>query len=84
MGKEGPDSVVPVVIPALASTLDKSVKADLADRLIGHFAQLETCATIWTGLQTSGRTNNWSLSPSRKALTRIYLLPLSHYGSSRP
>ena len=28
LAKEGPDSVVPVVIPALAPTLDKSLKSD--------------------------------------------------------
>ena len=40
LAKEGPDSVAPVVIPALAPPLD---------------VQLEPCATTWTGLQTSGR-----------------------------
>ena len=28
LAKEGPDSVAPVVIPALAPTLDKSLKSD--------------------------------------------------------
>ena len=48
-------------------------------RLIGPCAQLEPCATIWTGPQTLGRTKNLSLSPSRKSLTQIYLLPLSSW-----
>ena len=28
------------------------------------------------------RTKNWSFSPSRKAFTETFLLPLSHHGSS--
>ena len=68
LAKEGPDSVAPVVIPVLAPTLDKSLKS--------------TCATIWTGHQTSGRTRSWSLSPLRKVLTRTTHLPLSPHGST--
>ena len=39
LAKEGPDSVVPVVIPALAPTLDRSLKSDRSLRS-------EHCATI--------------------------------------
>ena len=49
LAKEGPDSVAPVVIPALAPSLDRSLK------VTGPYVQLEPCATTWTGLQTSGR-----------------------------
>ena len=45
LAKEGPDSVAPVVIPALAPTLDKSLKSDRS-------LWSEHCATIWTGPQT--------------------------------
>ena len=48
LAKEGPESVAPVVIPALAPTLDRSLKSDRS-------LWLEPYATIWTGLQTSGR-----------------------------
>ena len=41
--KEGPDSVATVVFPALAPTLDKSLKADRS--------QSEPCTTIWIGPQ---------------------------------
>ena len=77
LAKEGPDSVAPVVIPALAPTLDKSSKADRS------LCRLEPCATTWIGLQTSGRTRSWSLSPLTKTSTEISHLPLSLHVSSR-
>ena len=43
----------------------------------------ELCATIWTGPQILGRIRSWSLSPSRKALTRTSHLPLYPHGSSK-
>ena len=52
LAKEGPESVAPVVIPALAPTLDRSTS------LTEPFVQLEPCATIWTRLQTLGRAKN--------------------------
>ena len=52
-------------------------------RFIGRYVQSEPCATIWTQPQTSGRTRGWSLSPSRRALTKTSDLPLSPHGSSR-
>ena len=70
--KEGPDSV----IPALAPTVDRSLKTDRS-------LCPELCATIWTGPQTSGRIRSWSLSPLRKALTKTSQLPLSPHGSNR-
>ena len=51
LAKEGPDSVAPVVIPALAPTLDKSLKDDRS---------IEPYATIWIGPQSLGRSKNWS------------------------
>ena len=44
LAKEGPDNVAPMVIPALAPTLDKSLRS-----------HRYLCATILTGLQISGR-----------------------------
>ena len=73
VAKEGPASVAPVEIPALTPTLDKLLKGDRS----------EECVTTWTGPQTSGRTRSWSLSPSRKASTKISHLSLSPLGSSR-
>ena len=76
LAKEGPDSVAPVVIPALAPTLDRSLKS-------GPYVRSEHYATIWTGPQTSGRIRSWSLSPSRKVSTKTSHLPLSPHGSNR-
>ena len=77
LAKEGADSVAPVVIPARPPLWINH------SRLIGHYAQLEPCATIQTGPWTSGKTKKWSLSPSRKVWTMIYFLSLSHHRSSR-
>ena len=51
--------------------------------LTGPSVQLERCATIWTGLQTSGRVRSWSLSPLRRVLTETSPLPLSPHGSNK-
>ena len=75
LAKEGPDSVALVVIPALAPTLDKSLKGDRSlcpVRALRYYLD-----------RTSGRTKSWSLSPSRKASTRTSLLPPSPHGSNR-
>ena len=76
LAKEGPESVAPVVIPALAHSLDPS-------SLTGLFVRSEPCATIWTGHQTSDRVKNWSLSPSRKVSTRTSPLLPSPHGSNK-
>ena len=68
LAKVDADSVAPVVIPALAPTLDMSLCPVRALRFY-----LDT---------TSGRTGSWSLSPSRKALGKISPLPLSPHGSA--
>ena len=55
LAKEGPDSVAPVVIPALVTTLDKSLKGDRSlcpVRALRYYLD-----------RTSGRTKSWSLSP---------------------
>ena len=75
LAKEGPDSVAPVVIPALAPSQDRSLE--------GPYVQLEPCATTWTGLQILGGIRSWSLSPSRKVLTKTSHLPPSPHGSNR-
>ena len=69
LAKEGPDSVAPVVIPALAPTLDKSLKSDRSlcpVRVLRYYLD-----------RTSGRTKSWSSSPSRRVSTRTSLLPPS-------
>ena len=78
MTKDGQDSVVPVVIAALAPILAKLLKDDRSLCPV-----IELGATIWAGLQTSGRIKNCSLSPLRNVSTKIYHLPLSHHESSR-
>ena len=58
LAKEGPDSVAPVVILALAPTLDRSLKSDRSlcqVRALRYYLD-----------RTSGRIRSWSLSPSRK------------------
>ena len=75
LAKEGPNSVAPVVIPALAPTLDKSLK--------GPCVQSEPFAITWTGPQILGRARSWSLSPSRKVLIKTSHLPPSPHGSNK-
>ena len=53
LAKEGPDSAAPVVIPALAPSLDRSLKGARSLCPV-----IEPCTTTWTGLQTSGRIRN--------------------------
>ena len=63
LAKEGPDSVAPVVIPALAPTLDRSLKSDRSlcpVRALRYYLD-----------RTSGRIRSWFLSPSRKVSTDI-------------
>ena len=67
LAKEGPDSVAAVVIPALAPTLDRSLKGDRS-----------LCP-----VRALRRTRSWSLSLSRKVLTKTSHLPPSPHGSSR-
>ena len=49
LAKERPDSVAPVVIPALAPTLDKSLKSDRS------LCPVRALRYYWIGPQTSGR-----------------------------
>ena len=64
-GQEGPDSVAPVVITALAPLLWIGPSS-----LTGPSFRVEHCATIWTGPRTSSRIKRWFLSPLRKVLTK--------------
>ena len=75
LAKEGRDSVAPVVIPALAPTLDRSLKSDRSLCLVR--------ALRYYLDKTSGRIKSWSLAPSRKVLTRISRLPPSPHGSNK-
>ena len=77
LAKEGPDSVVPVIIPALAPALDKLLKGDRS------FCPVRALRYYLVGPQILGRTRSLSLSPSRKVLIRTSHLPPSPYGSSR-
>ena len=52
LAKEGPESVAPVVIPALPLLWITH------SRVTGHYVQLEPYATIWTGPPISGRTKS--------------------------
>ena len=52
-------------------------------RVTGPYVQLGPCATTRTGLQTLGRIRSWSLSPSRRVLTRTSPMPPSPLGSNR-
>ena len=73
LAKEGPDSVAPVVIPALAPTLSlKSDRSLCPVRALRHYLD-----------RTSGRIRSWSLSPSRKVSTKTSHLPPSPHGSNR-
>ena len=68
LAKEGPDNVV---IPALAPTLDKSLKSD---RFLCPVRALRYYLD-----RTSGRIRSWFLSPSRKVSTKTpHLLPSPH------
>ena len=75
LAKEGPESVAPVVIPALAPTLDRSLKSDRSlcpVRALRYYLD-----------RTSDRVKNWSLSPSRKVSTRTSPLLPSPHGSNK-
>ena len=71
MAKEGPDSVAPVIIPALAPTLDRSLKSDKS-----------LCALRYYLDSTSDIRQNKELflSPSIKVLIKTSHLPLSPHG----
>ena len=74
LAKEGPDSVAPGVITAMAPTLDRYLKSDRSlcpVRALRYYLD-----------RTSGRIR-WFLSPLRKVLTKTSHLPLSPLGSSR-
>ena len=76
--KEGPDSVAPGVITALAPTLDRSLKSDRSlcpVRALRHY--LDRTSDL------RGKIRRWFLSPLRKVSTKTSHLPLSPLGSSR-
>ena len=77
LAKEGLESVAPVVIPALAPTLDRSLKSDRSLCLIRALRYyLDRTSDIRQDKQLV-------LSPSRQASTKTSHLPLSPHGSSR-
>ena len=71
LAKEGPDSVAPVVIPALAPTLNKSDRSLCLVRALGYY--------LYT---TSDLGQNRKLV-LRKVLTKTSHLPLSPHGSNK-
>ena len=77
LAKEGPDCVAPVVIPALAPTLDRSLKSDRSLCPV-------TALCYYLDRTPDLRQNrSWSLSHLRKVSTKIPHLPLSPHGSNR-
>ena len=76
LAKEGPSCVAPVIIPALAPTLDGSLGRTEPFAPLGH------CVITWTKPRTSVLARSWFLSHSGRASTRtLFLLP-SPPGSS--
>ena len=65
--------MAPVVIPALAPSLDKSLNGDRGDM---------SSQSPMLLLGQDPRTRSWSLSPSRKVLTKTSHLPPSPHGSN--
>ena len=75
--KEGPDSVAPVVIPALAKTLDRSLKSD---RSLFPIRALRYYLDRASDLRQNKEV---ALTPLGKVSTKTPHLPLSPLGSSR-
>ena len=69
--KEGPDNVAPLVIPALAPTLNRSPKSD------GSLCPVRALRYYLDRTPEFGRIRSWILSPLRKVLTKTSRLPLS-------
>ena len=59
LAKEGPDSVASVAIPALAPTLDRSLKSDRSLRTLRYYLD-----------RTSGTIRSWSFSPFKKGFDK--------------
>ena len=76
LAKEGPDNVAPVVMSAMAPTLDMSLKGD---RSLCPVRALR----YYSGPLILGRTRSWSLSPLRRVLIKTSHLPPSPHGSSK-
>ena len=77
LAKEGPESVALVVIPALAPTLDKSLKGDRS------LCPVRALRYYFDRTSDLRQNKDWFLSLSKKALTRTSLLPPSPHGSNR-
>ena len=75
--KEGPECVAPVVIPALAPTLDKSLKEDRS------LCPVRALRYYLDKLKISDKEKSWCLSPSKRVSRRIFLLLRSRHGLSR-
>ena len=77
LAQEGPDSVAPVVIPALAPTLDRSLKSDRS------LFQVRALCYSLERASDLGQNKGVVLSPLAKVSTKTPHLPLSPLGSSR-
>ena len=71
LARDGPASVAPVVVPALAPTLDKSLSEDKS------LCPVRPYGIIWTGPKTSGKEKTWCSCPSGRVFKRTSSLPLS-------
>ena len=77
LAKEGPECVAPVVIPALAPTLDKSLKEDRS------LCPVRALRYYLDKTQDLRQGKELVLSPSKRVSQRIFLLLRSHRGLSR-
>ena len=77
LAKEGPASVAPVVIPALAPSLDNSPKEDKS------LCPVRALHYYLDRTRISVRAKPWSLCPSRRVFTRISSLLPSLPGSNK-
>ena len=77
LAKGGPDSMAPLVMLALASTLDKSLRSD---RSLCPVRALRYYLDRTSDLR---QNKEFFSSPSRRVSTRTSPLPVSCHGSSR-
>ena len=82
---EGPNSVAPVVVPALAPALEKSLRVPTVQL---HWSSLHFpptldkslhYATTWTELRTSEETNNWFSSLLRRIMRGHFSATISSW-----
>ena len=77
LAKEGPGCVAPVIIPALAPTLDKSLKEDRT------LCPVRSLRYYLDKTKDLGQTRSWFSSPLGKASRRTLYQQLSLHGSNK-